>query len=326
MYYFALCYLILSIGSCSSPDENSGYRTPMIQSTADSTDNEDTPSLPSASLNFSLPYQLDRPKKSLELPSCLVEVSGLSLAKNESIIASVQDEKGNIYLVNKYDGKVEEKIDFASNGDYEGIEIVGKTAYVVNSSGTIYEVEDFEAEDFKVKKYNTFLKSFNDVEGLAYDPSRNALLLACKGRPAEGESLFDFRRKKAIYAFDLTKKELIKEPVYLITLESVQSFLKNHSSHNDIEKLNKQFGPDVQQLEFNPSAIAFHPKDKDLYILSAAGNVMMVLDRNGTIKHMEKLNKKVHRQPEGITFSSDGLLYISNEGSGKKAKIHIFYP
>ena len=325
MYYFALCYLILSIGSCSSPDENDS-KSPLIIQTADSLSKEDPAPLPFASLNFSLPYQLDRPKKSLELPSRLIEVSGLSLAKNESIIASVQDEKGNIYLVNKYDGEVEEKIDFGGDGDYEGIEIVGKAAYVVNSSGTIYEVEDIEVEDIKVNKYNTFLKSTNNVEGLAYDPSRNTLLLACKGRPAEGESLFDFRRKKAIYAFDLTKKELLKKPVYLITLESVQSFLKNHSNHNDIEKLNKQFGSDVQQLEFNPSAIAFHPKNKDLYILSAAGNVMMVLDHNGAIKHMEKLNKKVHRQPEGIAFSSDGLLYISNEGSGKKAKIHIFYP
>ena len=49
---------------------------------------------------FYLIYVHDRPKKSLELPSRLIEVSGLSLAKNESVIASVQDEKGNIYLVN----------------------------------------------------------------------------------------------------------------------------------------------------------------------------------------------------------------------------------
>jgi uncharacterized protein YjiK len=41
---------------------------------------------------------------------------------------------------------------------------------------------------------------------------------------------------------------------------------------------------------------------------------------------MVKLRSKVHAQPEGICFSPDGTLYISNEGDGGDATILQFEP
>jgi DNA-binding beta-propeller fold protein YncE len=40
----------------------------------------------------------------------------------------------------------------------------------------------------------------------------------------------------------------------------------------------------------------------------------MILNSTGEIIGLEKLNKKIHSQPEGIVFGKDGTLYISNEG------------
>lgn len=336
MDYLTFCYcLLLTLGSCGSPSENS----PAFPQTTASSDSIITPTKPTLSTdsavaasaipiepNFTFQYNLSLPIKSLQLPSRLTEISGLGLTNDESMLASVQDEKGNLYLVNKYDGKVENKIDFGRSGDYEGVEIIGDDAYVVNSSGTIYEIIDLNSEEPTVNKYNTFLKSTNDVEGLAYDKRKNHLLLACKGRPADGKSLADLRKKKAIYAFDLDKKELNKDPSYTITLEAVQAYIKRSTEQPRIDKLAEQFKAKAKYLDFSPSAIAFHPKDNDLYILSSSGKAMMILDQNGKIKYMEKLRKKIHTQPEGIVFSTDGTLYISNEGTKKKAKIHIFFP
>ena len=40
----------------------------------------------------------------------------------------------------------------------------------------------------------------------------------------------------------------------------------------------------------------------------------MVFDQEGKILHLEKMDKKFHPQPEGLTFDEDGTLYIANEG------------
>ena len=45
---------------------------------------------------------------------------------------------------------------------------------------------------------------------------------------------------------------------------------------------------------------------------------------NVHMRHMVKLKKKIHEQPEGIVFAQDGTLYISNEGKDGKAKIYKF--
>ena len=40
---------------------------------------------------------------------------------------------------------------------------------------------------------------------------------------------------------------------------------------------------------------------------------MVVYDKANTLVHVQKLDKKVFAQPEGIVFDRNGTLYISNE-------------
>jgi uncharacterized protein YjiK len=341
MPYLLFCYCFLfTLSSCgslegdsqsmikSNPSKSSVPDTHRNITLLDTTKTDSTALkiVRESNLNVPVGYHLDEPMKSLELPSKLKEISGLDIIDQKALLAVVQDEKGNLYLVNKYDGKIETKIDFGKDGDYEGVEIVGNAGYVVNSSGTIYEITDISQERSTINKYNTFLKSINDVEGLAYDSKNNCLLLACKGRPAEGEGLDDLRQNKAIYAFDLKTKTLQKKPAFIISLSAVQEYLKNSAADDISKKVREQFEPGVKSLQFNPSALAFHPQTDLLYILSSAGKTFMILDRSGNIRHLGRLKKKIHTQPEGIAFSSDGTLYISNEGSGNKGKIHVFKP
>jgi uncharacterized protein YjiK len=67
------------------------------------------------------------------------------------------------------------------------------------------------------------------------------------------------------------------------------------------------------EYDLAPSAIAIHPITEQLFITSSVGKVLMVLNPDGRIDHLQRLDKKLYAQPEGMTFDSDGTLYISTE-------------
>ena len=46
---------------------------------------------------------------------------------------------------------------------------------------------------------------------------------------------------------------------------------------------------------------------------SSKGKLIMVLSESGKILHIEKLNKKLIPQPEGLCFDKDGTLWLSSE-------------
>ncbi|MEM9918125.1 MAG: SdiA-regulated domain-containing protein [Bacteroidota bacterium] len=275
---------------------------------------------------YQFPYNLKEPNKTVSLADHLIEISGLSLYKEPARLCAVQDENGIIFLVNKEDGTIDSKINFWKTGDYEGVEMVGEDAFVVKSSGTIYAVRKVGTPQQKVEKYNTFLGKENDVEGLCYDAEKNRLLLACKGRPATGKSLESFRFRKCIYGFSLDSLVLDSLPAYEIDLKQIQHYLTTHPMARELNKLIEFFTPEKENLTFNPSAIAIHPKSGNLYLTSSVGKVMIVLNPEGRILYMEKMKKKLYPQPEGLTFDPDGTLYISNEGKTGKAKIHRIDP
>ncbi|MEM8907285.1 MAG: SdiA-regulated domain-containing protein [Bacteroidota bacterium] len=163
------------------------------------------------------------------------------------------------------------------------------------------------------------------MEGLGYDPTSHSLLIACKGIPATGESFEIARLKKVIYRFDLREKVLQADPSFEISLTTIHDFLKTGCLEKNIEKLMSFFQPD-QNLTFNPSALAIHPLSGNIYILSSSKKIIIVLDSQGEIIYLSRLNKKVHKQPEGLAFDADGTLYLSNEGKSGKAYIHRFAP
>jgi hypothetical protein len=48
---------------------------------------------------------------------------------------------------------------------------------------------------------------------------------------------------------------------------------------------------------------------------------LLILDQSGAVKKLYQLEKSSFNQPEGITFSPTGDMYISNEGSKQPGNI-----
>ena len=273
--------------------------------------------------DYRFPYAVNNPDASWDLPDRLEEVSGLSWIE-ENLLACVQDEKGNIYVFNLQSGEVERKIDFEDDGDYEGIEIVGQDAWVLKSNGTLFKVADYLKEGTPyVRKYATELTGKNDAEGLGYDPIGNNLLIACKGHPFVDEKRG--KEFKAIYNFSLDQKKLDLNPLFLIVMDSIK-YYKNYNTMTQLGVELMAFINDSKgDVSFQPSGMAVHPESGNLYIIASVGNLLVVYSRESEMLAMFKLRNKYFAQPEGICFSPDGTLYISNEADDKdKATILKF--
>ncbi len=272
--------------------------------------------------NYEFPYDFAKPDKSWDLPKKLEEISGLGFI-DKNRLACVQDEKGNIYIFNLKTGEVERKIIFGDDGDYEGVEIIKNDAWIIKSNGTLYEVKDYLNKDNpNVTKFKTELSEKNDVEGLGYDPLNNNLLIACKGHPFVSDKKGkDF---KAIYNFGLENKQLDLKPFLLIEMDTI----KYYKDYNTMAKMGIEllayFDSSKGDVSFQPSGIAIHPVTGNLYIIGSTGNLLMVFNRSGDMLAMVKLRSKYFPQAEGICFSPNGILYISNEGDNGDGTILKF--
>jgi uncharacterized protein YjiK len=269
-----------------------------------------------------IPYFVNKPSKTYTVQQpILQEISGLTFSNDHKSLLTLQDEAGILFWLNPESGAIEKQVTFkADGGDFEDLATVGETIYVLRSKGVISAIENAQDEkNIKVTVFDkTPLQKTADTEGLCYDEKNNRLLIACKGATSDPFS-------RAIWSFDLKTKEYATAPVFEISLKQVQAYLTSQSA--DKEEFKKFFEATEAEFNFGPSAIAIHPKTGDYYILSSVGKILLITDTSGKIKGVEKLQKKVHSQPEGIIFGTDATLYISNEGKKEETpKIHVFLP
>lgn len=239
-------------------------------------------------------YHLNKPSEVWELPNELQEISGISILNFPKILC-INDEEGKMFSYNLDTKTIEKSYKFGKNGDYEDITVKDNTAYVLKSNGTIFQIDNLEKPQ-KAEIYNTFLKQKNNTEGLFFDKENNRLLIACKNSIETGTET-----KNVIYAFNLKTNTMHTGPAYSI---SISDFKYKH--------------------KFAPSALAIHPKTKTLFVISSVGKLMIEIGLDGKILHEYSLNYPLFTQPEGLFFTENGDLYISNEGKNHKANILKF--
>lgn len=240
--------------------------------------------------------------KSVKLRGKLTEISGLALTKDDKLFAH-NDERGIVFEIDRSSGKTIKAFELGDKSvkeDFEGIAIVGERFFLVTSAGDLYEFrEGADKEHVNFEVHKTFLSSKYDVEGLCYDPATNALLLACKGYP--GKNLDNY---KAVYSYSLDSMQLQKQARFLLPA--------------------KRLRRNTKEKEFSPSGIEFNPTSGTFFVIASQGNTIVEIDVEGNILGQSLLNQREHRQPEGITFASDGTLIMANEGDGKHARLVVY--
>lgn len=233
-----------------------------------------------------------------ELPSILNEISGLSYLGNNEM-ACIQDEDGVIFIFNLETSKITSRIEFGESGDYEGLAVAKDTAYVLRSDGKIYEVKNFRGKAPKIDTYQISGLDINEAESLEIDVKNNRLLFAVKEYNNRKDT-------KGIYAFDLSTKSLEKGRHF--TLDGNDEIYRNLVGGRSSRII-------------RPSAIRFHPKTGELYVLEGNQPKLIILDAEGNEVKIHILNTETFPQPEALDFDEENRLYISNESRRQPANI-----
>jgi len=299
MFRFFIFIMIISYG-CKKPIQTNNVSTEQIEIID--------------ILNSKQSYNYKHPQM-FDLTSDLKEISGLSYS--ESALYTHNDEQGILFKLSTITGTVIAEYNFGKKGDYEGVEIIGKKAIIINSKGDLlfYNIKSQKKEIIK-----TDFALHNDVEGLGCNLQKTALLIACKGETLKGDAK---NKEKAVYHFSLKKNKLTKKPFLKLKDKTIEKHLeKEFESYEISKKKKKQLK--MRALNFSPSGIAVHPQTAEIYITSAKGNLVVIFDTDKKLKEIVFLNEKELPQPEGICFDDLANLYISTESDGSGGRIYKY--
>jgi uncharacterized protein YjiK len=231
-------------------------------------------------------YDLEKVEKS-EMKKQLKEISGLHYLK-DNLFAAIQDESGKIFTVNFSNSEIVEELNFGDNGDYEDVTLDNNNYYVLESVGKIYIVPR-TGDMSKLKAFEIPFKKHMEFESIYIDQPGENLIMICKNCPGKKNSL-----TKYAYGFNLKKEAFADEPLFTIDLSTL---------------------PGNNNFDVKPSATAIHPIEKRLYVLCSVGKMLLVCDLKGKVEQAWPLNPQIYKQPEGIAFTPNGDMYISNEAA-----------
>lgn len=248
-------------------------------------------------------YDFHEPAVELHLPGRLREISGLAITADGRVLAH-DDERGVVYEVDIRNGELIKAFAFGDppvRQDFEGIAVARDRVYLVTSGGTIYESREGGNDDrLLFNTYGTGLGRRCEVEGLAYEPARDALLLVCKNpRDAGLEGVI------AIFRFSLEARELVGSPVLI-----------------DMDALARPIG----KKRFQPSGIEWLAETGTYLLVAGLQAAIAEVTPAGEVLDVRALSPGRHPQAEGVSVTSDGWLLIADEGRGRRARLTAYAP
>ncbi len=234
------------------------------------------------------------------MPDLLNEISGLALTPDDRLLTH-DDERGIVYEIDYRQGVVLKQFlvgNHMLHEDFEGIAVARGRVYLLASNAELYEMsEGDEGEHVTFTIRDTRLGKECEMEGLAYAPAIESLLLACKnthGKELEGHVV--------IYRWQLgagVGRRLSRMRIPLAAFKG-----EDHD-------------------EFHPSGIEVDPRTGNYVMVDGIDELMAIVTPEGKVLRVWKLPKE-HRQTEGIAITPDGLLILSDEATKTPAMVTVY--
>ncbi len=248
-------------------------------------------------------YNITKPQ-TMNLGTRLDEISGICWV-SDSIILANNDESGRIFAINIMEpGNLDyTNVKFGEKDDYEDIVKVDSAIYLLVATGKIVRVMNYQDEtNIQAETVAELPGIENEFESLYYDKDINSLVMVCKDCHREKNKI------RSAYRYDLSSNKLIDSPYYQIQMDQIRKIT------------------DDAEADFRPSAASINPMDNKVYIVSSIGKLMVVINsKTGKVEQAFGISALLFPQPEGITFSDKGDMFISNEiASEQAATLHKF--
>ncbi|MBD0367750.1 MAG: SdiA-regulated family protein [Flavisolibacter sp.] len=276
-----LLFLLLIQLHCTSKTQNKKSDTTKEESSAtDETDTQEKSSKQEKTATIAFAYDLSHPEI-IELPKRLKEISGLAYASDSSLYA-IEDEDGLLYNFSLKDKQLKQWR-FGKKGDYEDLVLLKNQVFVLRSDGHIFYFPFPPTDNIKAEKWK-IAEDKSEFESLYADPSTGKLMMLCK------------------HCNDDKKDKISAWSIDPATGEAKAGALILHG-----KKLTEQ------KERIKPSAAAVHPLTKELYVVASVNNLLIRAEEDGAVKEVYPLDPKLFKQPEGIAFTPNGDMIISNE-------------
>ncbi len=245
-----------------------------------------------------------------ELPPALREVSGLTFQGPDTLWAH-DDERGAVYALDPATGAPFARRVLGPRdvlADFEGVAWDGDHLHLVTSTGTLVSFRPGDAETvtgYGVRE--TTARALCEVEGLAWDPTRGTLVMACK-------EVLDGERDAGLMLLEVDRPpgptDAVGGPLPARVLVTVPR-----------DTLRAAGLPRRLAL----SDIALDPARDSWLLVAARQRRVVELARDGTVLAHATLDRRRHPQAEGLALSPDrGTLYLADEGGGGAGSLHLY--
>jgi uncharacterized protein YjiK len=235
------------------------------------------------------------------MPNDLKEISGLALM-GDGRLFGFGDEHAHVFEIDFRRGVIVKEFALAEKGkavkgDVEGLTIAPDgTMYMLESGGTLFafkEGKDSATVSFTV--YDTGLKDECEFEGVAFDKTLDALLLACK-------KISDKKLKDAVVIF---RWKLTGDTARAARISHLSVPMADAIGSNEWDGL-------------HPSDITIDPFTGDYILVASREKAILEITPAGKVVFSRPL-PGVHDQAEGVAVTRDSLLIVSDEAAARKA-------
>lgn len=235
------------------------------------------------------------------LPKSLGEISGIATLSDGRIVAH-DDERARVVVIDPERGVVRKEFVVGHRGvkgDFEGITVSPDAIYLMTSNGLIYAFkEGADGAEVPYSRFDTRLGKECEFEGIVFDGAQHSLVLPCKHAKQKG-----------------VKRDVVMFRVALPLSKHLQ--ITRSAIHIE------QFRGTHDWKALHPSDITIDPTTGNYVLVASLEQALLEITPDGRVVFAEPLPGR-HPQAEGVAFSRDGDLIVSDEANGGPATIALY--